>query len=58
MSEELGCIEGKNGHRADPSLPGLEEGISCACGCLMYCVGSSADTGLVKENGSPYSICK
>jgi len=36
MLEELGCAERENGHRADPSLVGLEEGISCAHGCIMY----------------------
>ena len=45
MPEELGCSEGENGHRADPSLPGLEEGISCAYGHVMYCVRSSTNTG-------------
>ena len=29
MSAESGCIEGENGHRANPCLPGLEEEISC-----------------------------
>jgi len=31
MSEELGCAKRENGHRDDPSLLKIEEGISCAC---------------------------
>ena len=44
MLEELGCAKRENGHCTDPSLPRLEEGISCGCGCIMYYVGSSIDT--------------
>jgi len=45
MPKELGCAKRENGHRSDPSLPRLEEGISCACGRVMYCTGRSVDIG-------------
>ena len=45
MSEELGCAKRENGHRTDPSLLGLEEGISCARGHIMYYTGGRADIG-------------
>jgi len=45
MPEEFGCVKGENGHRVDPSLLGLEEGISCACGSVIYCVGSNINIG-------------
>ena len=35
MSKELGRAERENGHYDDPSLHGLEEGISCARGHIM-----------------------
>jgi len=43
MLAESGCINGENVHQADPSLPKFKEGISCASGCVMHCVGCSND---------------
>jgi len=45
MLEEPGCAKGENGHHADPSLPGIEEGISCACVHILYCARRSIDIG-------------
>ena len=44
MLVESGCIERKNGHRVDPSLLRLEEGVSCACGCVIYHIVSSVES--------------
>jgi len=44
-ARELGCAKGENGHHVDPSFPRLEEGISCACGCVRYFTESSTDIG-------------
>jgi len=47
MSEELGCAQRENGHCPDPSIPGLEEEISCACGRVMYWIASNTEIGKV-----------
>lgn len=39
MLEDIGRTKRKNGHHADPHIPGLEEGISCACGRVLYLLG-------------------
>jgi len=44
MSLDPRCLKGEDGHRTDPSLLGLEEGISCSCGCVMHCIGGFVDT--------------
>ena len=40
MSIKLRCIEGKHGQCVDLGLPRLEEGISCTCGHVIYCIGA------------------
>lgn len=56
MSEDLGHAKRENGHRVNPSLPGLEEGISCALGFIMYCTGSITHIGWRGRIWPSYSI--
>lgn len=58
MPEDLGHAERENGHHTNPSLPALEEGILCARGCLMYCVGGHANMGWQVRIGPSYIIHK
>lgn len=58
MSAQCGCIEREVGHHANIGLPRLEEGITCARWCLVYCIGSSADKIGWRRDGSPYSLCE
>jgi hypothetical protein len=42
MSAEFGYIEAKIGHHVDFSFPILEEGVPCACRCLIYNITQSS----------------
>jgi hypothetical protein len=44
MPTELRHTETKNGYCAYSGFPRLEQGVSCACQCIFYCLRSSVST--------------
>lgn len=56
--KDHGCVERENGHRTNPSLPRLEEGISCAHGNLIHFTEIRANIGGRGGIGTSYSIHK
>lgn len=42
MLEIFRHFEGENGHFACFGVPRLEKGVSCSCGCLLYCARCDA----------------